>query len=240
MQIFNSLLHSLGQMKCAQKKTPTTHNLRFGSIYWEKGKLQAMLIPNFWCPNGSNIFFYTYQLWCRGEITKTRAVPTFWATLESCWGPHDILSTGRGLCLITLPVRVECPHGLTCCRTLSKGSALARSSTLSPVSSLHCSVKSNVSGLTRHLWSFPTCEGEFERFTGQIVARGSLIHWTNTISPLDPNPAKLQQTYSTTKQTTKMTIISKSTELSTDRPKQTGVFSEGVGNYTAFPRVQHN
>lgn len=46
MQIFNSLLPSLGQMKCAQKK-PTTHNLRFGSIYWEKGKLQAMLIPNF-------------------------------------------------------------------------------------------------------------------------------------------------------------------------------------------------
>lgn len=151
-----------------------------------------------------------------------------------------MLGTGRGLCLITIPVRVECPHGLTCCRTLSKGSALARSSTHSPVSSLHCSVKSNVSGLTRHLWSFPTCEGEFEHFTGQIVARGSLIHWTNTISPLDPNPAKLQQTYSTTKQTTKMTIISKSTELSTDRPKQTGVFSERVGNYTAFPRVQQN
>lgn len=142
-------------------------------------------------------------------------------------GPHDILSMGQGLCLITLPVRVECPHGLTCCRTLSKGSALARSSTLSPVSSLHCSVKSNVSGLTRHLWSFPTCEGEFEHFTGQIVAWGSFIHWTNTTLP-PTHPAKLQQTHSTTKQT-KMTIISKSTELSTDRPKQTGVISEGVG-----------
>lgn len=48
---------------------------------------------------------------------------------------------------------------LTCCRTLSRGSALTTSSTVSPVSSLLWSVNSKVSGLTRHFWSFPTCEG---------------------------------------------------------------------------------
>lgn len=47
---------------------------------------------------------------------------------------------------------------LTCCRTVSRGSALRISSTVSPVSSLHSSVRSKESGFTRHLWSFPTCE----------------------------------------------------------------------------------
>lgn len=51
------------------------------------------------------------------------------------------------------------PGTLTCCRTLSRGSALTTSSTVSPVSSLLWSVNSKVSGLTRHFWSFPTCEG---------------------------------------------------------------------------------
>ncbi|TNN66742.1 hypothetical protein EYF80_022984 [Liparis tanakae] len=43
------------------------------------------------------------------------------------------------------------PGRLTCCSTLSRGSASARSSAVSPVSSLHSSVSSNVSGFTRHL-----------------------------------------------------------------------------------------
>lgn len=163
--------------------------------------------------------------------------PTFWATRVMV-GPHDILSMGQGLCLITFPVRVECPHGLTCCRTLSKGSALARSSTLSPVSSLHCSVKSNVSGLTRHLWSFPTCEGEFEHFTGQIVAWGSFIHWTNTTLPPDP-PRKV----------TANTLDNKTNKNDNYEQKHWIVNWQAEANrcdfrrsrnYTAFPRVQRH
>lgn len=61
---------------------------------------------------------------------------------------------------------------LTCCRTLSRGSAWTMSPTVSPVSSLLWSVSSNVSGLTRQRWIFPTCEGRSGFQGGRIHLEG--------------------------------------------------------------------